>query len=61
MKKLGDVVLIIALVVLLGALADLVGLTQVLPKGFGITPGGYLKFAGVLILLDIAISLREKK
>jgi len=61
MKKFGDVVLIGAAAVLVMAIVDLLGLTQVFPRGFGVTPGGYLKFAAVLILLDIAISLREKK
>lgn len=61
MKKLGDIVLVLAIIILLGALADLVGLTQFMPKGFGVTPGGYLRFAAVLILLDIALAIREKK
>jgi hypothetical protein len=61
MKKLGDVVLGLAIIVVLLSIADLVGLTQVMPRGFGVTPGGYLKMAIALILLDIAISLREKK
>lgn len=61
MKKLGDIILWISIIVIIGALLDLVGLTQILPKGFGVTPGGYLRFAAVLILLNIALSLREKK
>lgn len=61
MKQLGDVILWLGIIVVLGALADLVGLTQFLPKGFGVTPAGYLKLAGVLILLNIALTLREKK
>jgi len=61
MKKLGDVVLGLAIIVVVLSVADLVGLTQVMPKGFGLSPGGYLKMATVLILLDIALSLREKK
>ena len=61
MKKAGDIVLVLAIIVLLGAFADLVGLTQVIPKGFGVSPAGYLKLSGVLILLNIALTLREKK
>jgi hypothetical protein len=61
MKKLGDIVLGLAIIVVVMSLADLVGLTQVFPKGFGVTPGGYLRFAIALTLLNIAISLREKK
>ena len=61
MKKLGDVVLVLATLVVVMSIADLVGLTQIMPKGFGVTPGGYLKMAVALILLDIAITLREKK
>lgn len=63
MKKLGDIVLVIAIIVILGAIADLVGLTQLIPKGLGhgVTPGGYLRLSAVLILLSIALSIREKK
>lgn len=63
MKKLNDIVLVGASVVLVGAVLDLLGLTQYLPKSlsFGVTPGGYLKLAAVLILFNIALSLREKK
>jgi len=63
MKKLGDIVLVLAIIVILGAFADLVGLTQFIPKGFGhgVTPGGYLRLGAVLILLDIALAIRGKK
>ena len=60
MKKLADIVMVIAVLVIIGAFADLLGLTQFIPRGFGVTPGGYLRLAGVLILLDIALILRAK-
>jgi len=61
MKKLADAVLVIGAVVVVGAVFDLLGFSQIVPRGFGVTPGGYLKFAGVLILLNIALTLRDKK
>jgi len=61
MKKLGDIVLWLAILVLVAGIADLVGLTRFMPIGFGVRPIGYLKFATVLVLLNIALTLREKK
>jgi hypothetical protein len=61
MKKMADIVLWVAVLFALGALADIIGLTHLLPRGFGVTPGGYIRFGTLMVLLSIAFSLREKK